>query len=44
MWKYPKLLSIGLGFLKNYFKDIKEVCSENAKAFSWLFALVLVPV
>ena len=34
--KYPKLLksSIGLGFLKNYFKDIKEVCSENAKEFS----------
>ena len=34
--KYPKLLksSIGLGFLKNYFKDIKEVCSENAKKFS----------
>ena len=44
--KYPKLLksSIGLGFLKNYFKDIKEVCSENAKEFSWLFALVLVSV
>ena len=34
--KYPKLLksSIGLGFLRNYFKDIKEVCSENAKEFS----------
>ena len=34
--KYPKLLksSIGLGFLKNYFKDIKEVCSANAKEFS----------
>ena len=34
--KYPKLLklSIGLGFLKNYYKDIKELCSENAKDFS----------
>ena len=34
--KYPKLLksSIGFGFLKNYFKDIKEICSENAKEFS----------
>ena len=34
--KYPKLLesSIGLGFLKNYYKDIKEICSENAKEFS----------
>ena len=34
--KYPKLFksSIGFGFLKNYFKDIKEVCSENAKEFS----------
>ena len=44
--KYPKLLksSVGLGFSKNYFKGIKEVCSENAKEFSWLFALVLVSV
>ena len=34
--KYPKLLksSIGLGFLKNYYKDFKEICSENAKEFS----------
>ena len=33
--KYPKLLksSIGLGFLKNYFKDIKDICSDNAKEF-----------
>ena len=31
--KNPKLLksSIGLGFLKNYFKDIKEICPENAQ-------------
>ena len=34
--KYPKLLksSIGLGFLKNYYKDVKEVYSENAQEFS----------
>ena len=34
--KYPKLLklSIVLGFLKNYFKDIKEVCCESAQEFS----------
>ena len=33
--KYPKLLKslIGLGFLKNYFQDIKEICNENAKEF-----------
>ena len=33
--KYPKLLksSIGLGFLKNYYKDIEEICMENAKEF-----------
>ena len=37
LWeKYPKLLksSIVLGFLRNYFKDIKEVCSENTMEFS----------
>ena len=34
--KYPKLLksSIGLDFLKNYFKDIKEIYTENAQEFS----------
>ena len=34
--KYPKLLksSIGLGFLKNYYKDVKEIYSENAQEFS----------
>ena len=34
--KYPKLLKsfIGLGFLKNYFKDIKEICTENTQEFS----------
>ena len=34
--KCSKLLksSIGLGILKNYLKDIKEVCSENVKEFS----------
>ena len=33
--KYPKLLrsSIGLGFFKNYQKDIKVVCEENEKDF-----------
>ena len=31
--KYPKLLtsSIGLGFFKNYYKDIKVICKENEK-------------
>ena len=34
--RHPKLLnsSIGLGFLKNYYKYIEEICSENAKEFS----------
>ena len=34
--KDPKLmkLSIGLGFLKNYYKDIKEVCNENSNEFA----------
>ena len=33
--KYPKLLrsSIGLGFFKNYHKDIKAVCEEIEKDF-----------
>ena len=33
--KYPKLFksSIGLGFFKNYHKDIKEICEENEKDF-----------
>ena len=33
--KYPKLLksSIGLGFFKNYHKDIKAICEENEKYF-----------
>ena len=32
---YPKLLtsSIGLGFFKNYYKDIKAICEENEKDF-----------
>ena len=31
--KHPKLLksSIGLGFFKNYHKDIKEICEEYEK-------------
>ena len=34
--KHPKLLksSIGLGFLKNYYKNIKEICNENEQEFS----------
>ena len=33
--KYRKLLnsSIGVGFLKNYHKDIKAICKENEKYF-----------
>ena len=33
--KYPKLMksSIGLGFLKNCYKDIKQICKENSKEF-----------
>ena len=33
---YPKLMKsfIGLGFLKNFYKGNKEICSENAKEFS----------
>ena len=33
--KYTKLLksSIGLGFFKNYHKDIKAICEENEKDF-----------
>ena len=33
--KYRKLLksSIGLGFLKNYYKDIKAICKENEEDF-----------
>ena len=33
--KYPKLLtsSIGLGFFKDYHKDIKAICEENEKDF-----------
>ena len=33
--KYPKLLksSIGLGFFKNYHKDIKAICKENEEGF-----------
>ena len=32
--KYPKLLtSIGLGFFKNYYKEIKVICEENEKYF-----------
>ena len=35
--KYSKLLksSTGLGFLKNYHKDIKTICEENEKDFQF---------
>ena len=34
--KYPKLLksSVGLGFFKNYYKNIKRICEENEQEFS----------
>ena len=34
--KYPKLLKsyVGLGFLKNCYKDIKRICEENEQEFS----------
>ena len=34
--RYPKMLKllIGLGFFKNYHKDIKTVCRENEQKFS----------
>ena len=33
---FPKLMksSIGLGFLKNYYKDIKDICNKNEQEFS----------
>ena len=33
--KYPKLMksSIGLGFLKSCYKDVKEICEEKSKEF-----------
>ena len=33
--KHPKLMksATGLGFLKNYYKDIKQICKENSKEF-----------
>ena len=38
--RYPKLLrsSIGLGFFKNYHKDIKTVCREYEEDFQYFFA------
>ena len=41
--KYPKLLksSIGLGFFKDYHKDIKAICKEYEKDFQcWAFYLL----
>ena len=33
--KYPKLKksSVTLSFMKNYFKDIKQICKENSSEF-----------
>ena len=33
--EYSKLMksSVTLGFLKNYYKDIKEICDENPNEF-----------
>ena len=33
--KHPKLMksSVILTFLKNYFKDIKQICEENSSEF-----------
>ena len=33
--KYPGLMisSMTLNILKNYFKDVKEICSENSTEF-----------
>ena len=41
--KHPKLLksSIGLGFFKNYYKEIKAICEEHEKDFQcWAFYLL----
>ena len=40
--KYPKLLrsSIGLGFFKNYHKDINAVCEENVGIFDNFLAFL----
>ena len=33
--KHPKLMksSVTLGFLKNYYKDINQICKENSSEF-----------
>ena len=40
--KHPKLLtsSIGLGFFKNFHKDIKAICEENEKRFLMLSVFI----
>ena len=37
--KYPKMLtsSVTLVFSKSYHKNIKSICKENPKLFSWMF-------
>ena len=41
--KYPKLMksSVTLTFLKNYLKDIKEVCEENSSEFQRVTVICL---
>ena len=41
--KYLKLMksSIGLGFLKNQYKDIKQICEENSKEFEYVKVIFL---
>ena len=37
--QHPKILtsSTTLHFLKSFYKDIKNICKENPKVFSWMF-------
>ena len=41
--KHPQLKksSVTLTFLKNYFKDIKEICEENSSDFEWVKVICL---
>ena len=41
--KYPKLMKtyVAMNILKNYFKDIKEVCNEYSNEFKWVKIIYL---
>ena len=41
--KHPKLMksSMTLGFLKNYYKDIKQICKENSNEFEQVNVICL---